>query len=153
MKDGNIFAACFYLMLLHKMGGSESFRDKQTFFNAKLLKHHQSKGHKHTRLALRVDRADIIGSSYRATKWFSEADWCRLFEVEFEGELGIDHGGVKLHLPYLLFRFLKSSIFIRRSGESGLKCCARSCSTPALACSYQWRKTRRLCFPIQTLAP
>ncbi len=106
MKDGNIFAACFYLMLLHKMGGSESFRDKQTFFNAKLLKHHQSKGHKHTRLALRVDRADIIGSSYRATKWFSEADWCRLFEVEFEGELGIDHGGVKLHLPYLLFRFL-----------------------------------------------
>ncbi len=97
MKMGNIFAACFYLMVLHKMGGSESFSDKQNFFNAKLLTYHQDKGHKHTRMPVRVDRTDLIGSSYRATRWFSEADWCRLFEVQFEGEVGIDHGGVSHH--------------------------------------------------------
>jgi len=64
-------------VLLKKMGGSESFRDKQAFFNAKLVKHHQSKGHKHTRLILRVNRENIINSSMKATRWFYESDWAR----------------------------------------------------------------------------
>ncbi len=94
-KSGNILAAAYYLMLLKKMGGSESFGDKQTFFNSRLLKYHHTKGHKHSRLRFKIDRANIVADSYKATRWYSESDWCRLFEVEFAGELGIDHGGVR----------------------------------------------------------
>ena len=95
MKGGNILAACFHLMLLNKIGGSESFKDKQTFFNATLLKHHQGKGHKHSSLPVKIDRSSIVSSSYRATRWFSEGDWTRLFEIKFQGEFGVDEGGLR----------------------------------------------------------
>lgn len=95
VRDGNILAASFHLILLRKLGGSESFRDKQSFFNTRLLAYHASRNSRHTRLPVRVHRDDIIASSFRATRWFAESDWCRLFEIEFEGEPGLDQGGVR----------------------------------------------------------
>ncbi len=142
MKSGNVFAACFHLMLLHKLGGSESFCDKQAFFNSKLLRHHQSRGNKHTRLLLKIDRADIVGSSYKATRWFTESDWCRLFEVEFLGEIGIDQGGVSIasYVYYQQHSFKNSSC---RYGESGLKCCARHFSIRNWASLPRWRRIQK----------
>ena len=68
VRDGNILAASFHLILLRKLGGSESFKDKQEFFNSRLLAYHEARGARHSPLHLRVSRGDIVGSSYRATR-------------------------------------------------------------------------------------
>lgn len=44
--------------------------------------------HHHEKLALRVSRTRLLHSSMKATKGFSTADWCRNFEVTFQGEQG-----------------------------------------------------------------
>ena len=127
VREGNILAASFHLILLRKLGGSESFKDKQEFFNNWLLAYHEARGARHSPLYLRVSRDDIVGSSYRATRyayhdilkpfrilclrsiisrWFSESDWCRLFLVEFENEPGLDQGGVRREWFELLCRRL-----------------------------------------------
>jgi hypothetical protein len=96
LRDGNILAACFHLLLLEKVGGSESFRDKKVFFNLKLLAYHQIKGHRHVPLNLTIQRfPSIMKSSYNATRWLSESDWAKLFVIEFDGEPGIDQGGLR----------------------------------------------------------
>ena len=68
VRDGNILAASFHLILLRKLGGSESFKDKQEFFNNRMLAYHEARGARHSPLYLRVSRDDIVGSSYRATR-------------------------------------------------------------------------------------
>ncbi len=95
IRDGNILAACFHQLLLEKVGGSETFKDKQVFFYCRLITHHQSKGHRHSTIYLNIARSDIVTSSLRATKWYTENDWAKLFIIDFEGEPGIDQGGVR----------------------------------------------------------
>ena len=95
LVDGNIFSACFHLTLLRRIGGSESFTDKKVYFNLQLAQHHRTRNHHHTRMGLKIDRFNLITSSVRATKNLTEADWCQLFAIEFEGEPGVDHGGLR----------------------------------------------------------
>eukprot|EP00094_Tigriopus_californicus_P011428 TCALIF_11033-PA protein Name:"Similar to AREL1 Apoptosis-resistant E3 ubiquitin protein ligase 1 (Homo sapiens)" AED:0.25 eAED:0.25 QI:0/0/0/0.5/1/1/2/0/895 len=95
LKEGNVVAALFHLLLLKKIGGSESFQDKANFFYDHLLRYYKKKGYTHRRLPLIIQRDDILQSSLRATKFFTDSDWCRLFEIEFMGEPGMDLGGLR----------------------------------------------------------
>jgi len=122
LREGNVLAALFYLALLKKLGGSESFKDKEAYFYAKLLKHHQQKGHKHTRLPLLINRHDLLNSTLKATRWFAESDWMRLFEVRFEGEPGIDHGGLRREFLEILAKKLfhpSEGLFVSVEENSG----------------------------------
>lgn len=110
-KERNVIAATFAQFLLKNMGGSETFKDKQDFFYHEVRKYHQK--HYHEKLSMKVNREKLLESSMKATKNFSVSDWCRNFEIIFQGEqgklsfcckfqpghqfpsLGIDWGGVR----------------------------------------------------------
>lgn len=92
-KERNVIAATFTHFLLKNMGGSETFKDKQDFFYHEVRKFHQK--HYHEKLTMKVNRDKLLESSMKATKNFSVSDWCRNFEITFQGEQGIDWGGVR----------------------------------------------------------
>lgn len=92
-RERNVIAATFAQFLLKNMGGSETFKDKQDFFYHEVRKFHQK--HYHEKLSMKVNREKLLESSMKATKNFSVADWCRNFEITFQGEQGIDWGGVR----------------------------------------------------------
>lgn len=92
-KDRNIIAATFTHFLLKNIGGSETFKDKQDFFYHEVRKYHSN--FYHEKLALKVNREKILESSLKSTKGFSVSDWCGNFEVTFQGEQGIDWGGLR----------------------------------------------------------
>lgn len=92
-KDRDIIAATFTHFLLKNIGGSETFKDKQDFFYHEVRKYHAH--FYHEKLSLKVNREKILESSLKATKGFSIADWCGNFEVTFQGEQGIDWGGLR----------------------------------------------------------
>lgn len=92
-KDRDIIAATFTHFLLKNIGGSETFKDKQDFFYHEVRKYHSN--FYHEKLSLKVNRERILESSMKATKGFSVSDWCGNFEVTFQGEQGIDWGGLR----------------------------------------------------------
>ena len=94
-NGGTLFAACYHKRLLQRIGGSETFLDKQNIFNKKLVEYHQEKGNVRNKLLLKVERWCIVHSSFQVTKWLSDSQWIHLFEIEFEGEPGIDQGGIR----------------------------------------------------------
>ncbi|XP_043274766.1 apoptosis-resistant E3 ubiquitin protein ligase 1 isoform X2 [Venturia canescens] len=89
----DVIAATFTLFLLKNIGGSETFADKQDFFYHEVRKHHQK--HYHEKLSMKVQRDKLLESSMKATKGFSVSEWCRNFEITFQGEQGVDWGGVR----------------------------------------------------------
>lgn len=95
-----ILAATFYKFVLKNIGGSEKFQDKQTFFYSKLREHHnrQSRGDKR----VVINRADLLESARKATKGFSQSDWCKKFCIVFRGEEGLDWGGLSREFFELL---------------------------------------------------
>lgn len=109
-KDRNIIAATFTHFLLKNIGGSETFKDKQDFFYHEVRKFHAS--YYHEKMALKVHREKILESSMKATKGFSVSDWCGNFEVTFQGEQGIDWGGLRREW----FELVCSALFDSRSG-------------------------------------
>lgn len=110
LHNGLLLVACFHRILLDKMGGSETFEDKKTFFYNKLVAYHLKKSHKHVPHSLRISRyPSILKSSIAATKSMSDYDWAKLFIIEFEGECGIDHGGIRREWFSLLAKELFSS--------------------------------------------
>lgn len=66
----------------------------------------------HEKLSLKVNREKILESSMKATKGFSVADWCGNFEVAFQGEQGIDWGGLRREW----FEMICCALFDPRSG-------------------------------------
>nr|CAH7730434.1 unnamed protein product [Callosobruchus chinensis] len=92
-RERNVIAATFAQFLLKNMGGSETFKDKQDFFYHEVRKFHQK--HYHEKLSMKVNREKLLDSSMKATKNFSVSDWCRNFEVSFQGEQGVDWGGLR----------------------------------------------------------
>ncbi|XP_046663989.1 apoptosis-resistant E3 ubiquitin protein ligase 1 [Homalodisca vitripennis] len=92
-KDRNVIAATFTHFLLKNIGGSETFKDKQAFFYHEVRRFHHK--HYHEKLAMRVNRDKLLESSLKATKGFSVSDWCRNFEITFQGEQGVDWGGLR----------------------------------------------------------
>lgn len=85
-KDRYVIAATFAQFLLKNMGGSETFKDKQDFFYHEVRKYHQK--HYHEKVSMKVNREKLLESSMKATKNFSVSDWCRNFEITFQGEQG-----------------------------------------------------------------
>ncbi|XP_039284139.1 apoptosis-resistant E3 ubiquitin protein ligase 1 isoform X3 [Nilaparvata lugens] len=92
-KDRNVIAATFTHFLLKNIGGSETFKDKQEFFYHEVRRFHHK--HYHEKLAMKVNRDKLLESSLKATKGFSVSDWCRNFEITFQGEQGVDWGGLR----------------------------------------------------------
>lgn len=86
-RERNVIAATFAQFLLKNMGGSETFKDKQDFFYHEVRKYHQK--HYHEKLSMKVNREKLLESSMKATKNFSVSDWCRNFEITFQGEQGL----------------------------------------------------------------
>lgn len=109
-KERNVIAATFTHFLLKNMGGSETFKDKQDFFYHEVRKYHQK--HYHEKLAMKVNREKLLESSMKATKNFSVSDWCRNFEITFQGEQGIDWGGVRREW----FELICAQLFDARNG-------------------------------------
>lgn len=117
-----LLVACFHTFLLHKIGGSETFEDKKKYFDNKLLAHHSKKSHKHTPLNLQISRfPSILKSSLSQTKSLSDQDWAKLFVIEFEGERGIDQGGLRREWLTLLTKELfdvENGLFVQVEPES-----------------------------------
>ncbi|GLV39987.1 uncharacterized protein CBL_10882 [Carabus blaptoides fortunei] len=109
-KERNVIAATFTQFLLKNMGGSETFKDKQDFFYHEVRKFHQK--HYHEKLTMKVSREKLLESSMKATKSFSVSDWCRNFEITFQGEQGIDWGGVRREW----FELICAQLFDARNG-------------------------------------
>lgn len=61
-------------------------QNKQDFFYSELRKLHAR--HPHDKLGVRVLRQELLRSSLKATKHFTRADWCKNFDVTFQGEQG-----------------------------------------------------------------
>lgn len=94
--ERNIIVAVFTHFLLSKIGGSETFHDKQDFFNSEVRRYHAKSTHLPGRVHLKVERGPaLLESSIKATRSFTIADWCKRFEVEFESEIALDFGGVR----------------------------------------------------------
>lgn len=91
--ERDIIAATFTQFLLKNIGGSETFKDKQDFFYCEVRKVHNK--HPHEKLSLKFTRENLVQSSLKATKNFSVTDWCRNFDISFQGEQGVDWGGVR----------------------------------------------------------
>ncbi|XP_047530174.1 apoptosis-resistant E3 ubiquitin protein ligase 1 isoform X1 [Vanessa atalanta] len=91
--ERDLLAAAFTQLLLANCGGEDGFKNKQDFFYSEVRKAHAR--HPHEKLALRVNRAELVRSSLKATRHFTLADWCKNFDVSFQGEQGVDWGGVR----------------------------------------------------------
>ncbi|XP_013414095.1 apoptosis-resistant E3 ubiquitin protein ligase 1 [Lingula anatina] len=114
-KDRSLIVATFTNHLIKNIGGSQSFKEKQEFFYSEMRSHHQK--HQHTKVTLKIDRSNFFESSFKATKGFNIADWCKNFEIQFIGEQGLDWGGLRREWFHLLciniFDPSKSKLFRR----------------------------------------
>ncbi|KAI8422851.1 hypothetical protein MSG28_006593 [Choristoneura fumiferana] len=126
----DLLAATFAQLLLANCGGEDTFKvssgghgqgqlwsrtitidmNKQDFFYSEVRKAHAR--HAHDKLAIRVLRSDLINTSLKATRHFTVADWCRNFDVTFQGEQGVDWGGVRREW----FSLLCGRLFEARTG-------------------------------------
>ncbi|XP_049868280.1 apoptosis-resistant E3 ubiquitin protein ligase 1 isoform X2 [Pectinophora gossypiella] len=91
--ERDLIAATFTQLLIANCGGEDTFKNKQDFFYSEIRKVHAR--HPHDKIAIRVARAELVRSSLKATKHFTQADWCKNFDVSFQGEQGVDWGGVR----------------------------------------------------------
>ncbi|CAB3238824.1 unnamed protein product [Arctia plantaginis] len=108
--ERDLIAATFTQLLIANCGGEDTFKvrsvagvakrdliaphmNKQDFFYSEIRKAHSR--HPHEKLAIRVLRSELVRSSLKATRHFTMADWCKNFDVTFQGEQGVDWGGVR----------------------------------------------------------
>ncbi|XP_022777880.1 apoptosis-resistant E3 ubiquitin protein ligase 1-like [Stylophora pistillata] len=105
-KERNVLVATFSRLLLTKIGGSESFKDKQEFFYRELINYH---GRKTGEVNLKIVRRKLLESSYQATmKTLYSSDWLRYFKITFKDEPGVDWGGLRREWFELLCKALFS---------------------------------------------
>ena len=69
------------MILAQRLGGRETFPEKRELFYTSLERHHAERFHKHVRIPLNIARAQIFESTFRATRYFLESDWARLFDI------------------------------------------------------------------------
>ena len=117
LKGENILllAATYYTILLRRVGGSETFYEKRQFFFDELLKYHEDLKHRHVRLPIRIDRYNIFESTWKVTRHFLQSDWARLWEIFFDGEIGVDQGGLRREWFELVTKFIfdpENEIFV-----------------------------------------
>ncbi|ODN05808.1 Apoptosis-resistant E3 ubiquitin protein ligase 1 [Orchesella cincta] len=89
-----IAMAMFALFLKQRLGGSESFPNKQKFFYEE-LKSGKDANFRTSTTCIYIQRANLINSSLAETKNFTGKDWCRNFKIKFAGEEGSDDGGLR----------------------------------------------------------
>ncbi|XP_050668968.1 apoptosis-resistant E3 ubiquitin protein ligase 1 isoform X2 [Leptidea sinapis] len=106
----DLLAAAFSQLLAANCGGDDCFKNKQEFLYSEVRARHSRFSHE--RVPLRVRRSDLLRSSYKATKHFALADWCKNFDVCFQGEQGVDWGGVRREW----FSLVCSELFDARCG-------------------------------------
>lgn len=99
-------AAAYYTLLTRRTGGTETFPEKTEFFSQQLLKHHEELNHQHRRLPVHIDRFNVFESTYRASRHFLQSDWAKLWEIFFEGEMGVDQGGLRREWFDLVTKFI-----------------------------------------------
>lgn len=109
--DRNVILATYLKHLHRRFGSSHSFADRKFHFQDALAKAHAS--HAGKRVTFTVRRGD--GNDYEwlkhvihRAKSLSDNDWRRPWRVTFEGEAGIDAGGVQRELFTLLAQRLLS---------------------------------------------
>ncbi|XP_060803597.1 apoptosis-resistant E3 ubiquitin protein ligase 1 [Amyelois transitella] len=107
--ERDLLAATLAQLLLANCGGEDSFKNKQEFFYSELRRAHSR--HPHERVSLRVLRAELLRSSLKATRHFTVQDWCKNFDVTFQGEQGVDWGGPRREWFSLVCGQLFSSRF------------------------------------------
>jgi len=110
-----LLAATYYTILLRRVGGSETFYEKRQFFFDELTKYHEDLKHRHVRLPIRIDRSNIFESTWKVTRHFLESDWARLWEIYFDGEIGVDQGGLRREWFELVTKFIfdpQNEIFV-----------------------------------------
>ncbi|XP_022814936.1 apoptosis-resistant E3 ubiquitin protein ligase 1 isoform X2 [Spodoptera litura] len=91
--ERDLIAATFTQLLIANCGGEDTFKNKQDFFYSEIRKAHSR--HPHEKLAIRVVRSELLRSSLKATRHFAVQDWCKNFDITFQGEQGVDWGGVR----------------------------------------------------------
>jgi hypothetical protein len=121
--ERNVIAATFSQFLLNNIGGSETFKDKLDFFYSEVRKYHQK--YFHERFPVKIDRERLLESSLKVTKGLSVGDWCKNFEIQFIGEIGLDWGGLRREWFELLSSYLfdpnESDLFHRfKNDKQGL---------------------------------
>lgn len=104
-RDRNLIVALFTHHLLNRIGGSETFKDKQSFFYNEVRGHH-FKSLYAMRTHIKVDREQMFEQSMKLLKSYNSSDWCRRFEIEFNGENGLDWGGLLAEWLELICRNL-----------------------------------------------
>uniref|UniRef100_A0A1X7VDY5 HECT-type E3 ubiquitin transferase n=1 Tax=Amphimedon queenslandica TaxID=400682 RepID=A0A1X7VDY5_AMPQE len=88
--EREVMAAIYYQFIQRNIGGS--FQDKVRHFQAELRRQNETENRLDVRITVR--RFELLETSMSATSSFSEDMWKRHFFVSFEGEAGIDVGGV-----------------------------------------------------------
>jgi hypothetical protein len=111
--SARVVLAMFSHFLKRRIGGSESFATKQRYFYEELRSTRQEARISFTLLT--ISRADMVESSLHKTRSFSAKDWSKNFKIQFEGEEGIDAGGLRREwldtLCRTMFENSKSGLF------------------------------------------
>lgn len=89
-----LLLASFVGILNKNIGGSDSFEEKVKHFRQELLSYHKIQRYSRGQAHLNIKRSLILSDSYRATKQFGVKDWSKLFQINFDGEVGVDWGGL-----------------------------------------------------------
>ncbi|KAF9795811.1 hypothetical protein SFRURICE_013817 [Spodoptera frugiperda] len=92
--ERDLIAATFTQLLIANCGGEDTFKvpvlpfisNKQDFFYSEIRKVHAR--HPHEKLAIRVWRSELLRTSLKATRHFTVQDWCKNFDITFQGEQG-----------------------------------------------------------------
>ncbi|XP_065176759.1 apoptosis-resistant E3 ubiquitin protein ligase 1-like isoform X1 [Sycon ciliatum] len=98
-KKRNIVMATFAELLSRSLGGGESFEQKRTQFNASLRQEHADFSSQTVNITIK--RRDLLDSAKGALTHFKNG-WKKKWRVEFEGEEGLDYGGVSREFYHLI---------------------------------------------------
>jgi hypothetical protein len=124
MEERNIFFYTFNKFLQMNIGCSaEAFADKKAYFEAQLKIAHQGMHVPASKLRLNVQRSKLLETTYHrlTNEWLPNdfKHWRRNLHIVFEGEEGIDSGGLYREF----FQLISKEIFFPSSiGGCGMFC-------------------------------
>ena len=98
-------AAAYYTCLEKRLGSSNTLQEKQDHFSKLVLDNFNNSymqqffggilSMRNSRVYIKVNRQNIYESTLKSIKSLSKTDWYKLIVVKFEGEDGIDQGGLR----------------------------------------------------------
>jgi len=106
----NALIATYHGILHGNVGNSKSMKEKVQHFYSQVRKYHNlNLNVSRSKVFMKIDRKDVLGSTLQGFKSFSSSDWKKQLEVSFHGEQGIDWGGVSREWVQLICKDLFSS--------------------------------------------